>query len=258
VLRSIKTLIGYSLQAKDGQMGKVADFYFDDQEWTVRYLVVTTGAWLSEREVLISRLALGQPDWEVPLFPVELSKQEVENSPDIDLANPVSRQQEIELHEHYQWPIYWLIPGGFYHHGVPATAIMESMLEDESKTGAVPTTGETEVEAPPHLRSVGEVCGYKIQARDGGIGCVEDFIVDDQGWRICYMVIKTRNWWRDKKVLLAPVWIQAINWPLNQVRINLKRETIKNSPKFDPKTPIDPEYEAQLYNYYNAKSNQSF
>jgi hypothetical protein len=247
VLRSIKALTGYTLQTKDDQIGKVTDFYFDDQEWIVRYLVVDTGVWLPERTVLISRLALGQPDREAPLIPVELSKQQVENSPDIALAKPVSHQQEIELHKHYQWPVYWLMPGGFYHHGVPVTAITESMLEDESKTGAAPAAGEDN----PHLRSVGEVCGYRIQARDGEIGCVEDFIVDDDVWRICYIVIKTRHWWRGKDVLIAPMWIEEINWSLNQVQVNLKRETIKNNPKFDPKTPLDQAYEAQLDNYYN-------
>jgi sporulation protein YlmC with PRC-barrel domain len=54
MLRNIKDLIGFRIAAKDGEIGKVKDFYFDDETWTIRYLIVKTGDWLSTREVLIS------------------------------------------------------------------------------------------------------------------------------------------------------------------------------------------------------------
>ena len=62
MLRSLKELQGYTISATDGDIGSVHDFYFDDQHWTVRYLVVDTGGWLSGRRVLVSPLALGRPD----------------------------------------------------------------------------------------------------------------------------------------------------------------------------------------------------
>jgi uncharacterized protein YrrD len=46
--RNLNHLIGWILDATDGEIGKVEDFYFDDQNWTVRYLIVKTGTWLSE------------------------------------------------------------------------------------------------------------------------------------------------------------------------------------------------------------------
>ncbi|MBN1992099.1 MAG: PRC-barrel domain-containing protein, partial [Anaerolineae bacterium] len=118
MLRSVKELKNYTLQAKDGEVGLVVDLYFDDDQWTVRYLVVDTGKWLPGRRVLVNRLALGRPDWQSHVFPVDLTKEQVKNSPDIDLAQPVSRQAEIDLVQHYQWPIYWSMPGGIYHLGV--------------------------------------------------------------------------------------------------------------------------------------------
>ena len=38
-------------------------FLFDDQSWTVQYIVVNLESWLSRRHVLIAVAALGEPDW---------------------------------------------------------------------------------------------------------------------------------------------------------------------------------------------------
>lgn len=54
-LRKLKDLSDFALQARDGEIGKFKDVYFDDESWVVRYLIVRTGGWLTGREVLISR-----------------------------------------------------------------------------------------------------------------------------------------------------------------------------------------------------------
>ncbi len=105
--RSIKSLIGYTMGATDGEIGKVKEFYFDDESWTIRYLIVETGSWLSGRKVLISPDALLTPDWQQKVFPVNLTKKQIKNSPHIDTEKPVSRQQEMKLYEHYPWTSYW-------------------------------------------------------------------------------------------------------------------------------------------------------
>jgi uncharacterized protein YrrD len=57
-------LIGYKLEATDGEIGKVETFYFDDDTWTIRYMVVKTGGWLSGRKVLISPEAVLKDSWQ--------------------------------------------------------------------------------------------------------------------------------------------------------------------------------------------------
>ena len=42
MLRSIKQLYGHLLGAADGEIGRVKNFYFDEHNWTVRYLVADT------------------------------------------------------------------------------------------------------------------------------------------------------------------------------------------------------------------------
>jgi hypothetical protein len=187
VLRSLKVMLGYTVLAKDGDIGKVHDFYFHDDNWIIRYLVVDTGHWLPGRKVLVTPSALREPHWEGLTFPVALTRDQVEKSPDIDTDQPVSRQQETALHNHYGWPTYWIDPGtGAW----PAVAPM-SLIFAPLK----PSKTATEAKADPHLRSVREVTGYHIHASDGEMGHVEDFIVDHALWVIRYMVVHASNWY---------------------------------------------------------------
>ena len=91
MLRNVKTLKGYKLGALDGDIGKVKDFYFDDQRWTVRYLVADTGSWLPGKQVLISPHALKKVREVEKIIDVALSKKRIEDSPSVDLDKPVSR-----------------------------------------------------------------------------------------------------------------------------------------------------------------------
>src|SRR5712691_6617553 len=196
MLRTIKQLHGYQILETDDVMGSVKDFYFDDESWTIRYLVVDLGGLLPGRHVLLSPEAMGQPDWETMSFPVSLTLDQVKGSPDIDTARPVSRQQEIELRRYYAWPLYW--PGfagpagpiGYWQS--PADAAAEEATEQETWA----RRGKTAVQERPediHLRSTKEVSGYHIHAIDGSIGHVDDFIVDDENWALRFLVVDTKN-----------------------------------------------------------------
>jgi PRC-barrel domain len=68
MLRSATYLQGFTLRAMDGEIGKVDQFYLDDETWAIRYLVVNTGSWLAGRLVLISLFSVGQTDWESKQF----------------------------------------------------------------------------------------------------------------------------------------------------------------------------------------------
>ena len=66
----IKSLIDFTLGASDGVIGNVKEFYFDDDTWTLRYLIVDTGNWLTGRIVLISPEDLLTLDWKNKAFTV--------------------------------------------------------------------------------------------------------------------------------------------------------------------------------------------
>lgn len=195
----------------------------------------------SEPDLTVPVLAVERPDWGTRTLPVALTKSRVENSPDIDLDKPVSRQREVELHDHYGWAYYWAdltTPAAAVTTPPPPPAMAQEQVETERAKG------------DPHLRSLDEVTGYDIQARDGEIGHVEDFIADDETWIIRYRVVETRDWLPGKKVLVAPAWVRMVNWAEADVHVDLLRETIKNSPKYDPSAPVNRAYEERLYDYY--------
>ena len=214
--KSTKELKGYAIDATDGDIGKVDDFYFDDKSWTIRYLVVDTGNWLLGRKVLLSPIAVGKADFSSGRFNVTLTKKQVEESPSIDTDKPVSRQHEAYYHDYYGFPYYWNGPylwGPMYYPGRPGAD--QKRIEERR--------AEREEAGDLHLRSAAHVTGYHIEATDGEIGHVEDFIIDDETWEIRYIVVDTRNWLPGKKVLIAPRWIDRVSWNDSKVYVSLSR-----------------------------------
>jgi uncharacterized protein YrrD len=244
--RSIKSLEGYTLKETDGEIGKVDEFYFDDVSWTIRYLVIKTGNWFSGKKVLISPKALLTPDWENETFPVNLTKNQIENSPDIDTEKPVSRQHEEELFTYYTWDPYW----GDGAHGAGIFGAMPGDLyESEVEAGPIVPVQDSQPQ-DPHLRSSDEVKGYTIHATDGEIGKVKDYIVDDSDWRINYLVVDTGDWLNSKNILLPVGWIKQVKWDNSIVIVNVTVEQVQNCPVFDPDQPLNAADEKILFDYY--------
>jgi hypothetical protein len=241
MLRNAAQLEGFAIRATDGELGTVYQLYFDDETWAIRYLTVTTG-WLGGRRVLISPISVIHADWQGKRLDVALTKKQVEDSPDIDTDQPVSRQHEIAYSGYYGYPYYWGGPflwgPAYYPGGVMAASgdVMTDQIQSES--------------VDSHLRSTKAVTGYHIEASDGEIGHVAGFIVDDEAWAIRYIEVATKNWWPGKKVLVSPAWIERVSWEDSKVYAGLTREAIKNAPEFVDFTPITRDYENRLYSHY--------
>lgn len=243
MLRSIKALQGYTVTATDGQAAQVADFYFDDKAWVIRYLVADLNSEPTSRQALISPVALGQPDWEQRVFPISLTRQQVTQSPDTALDQPITQQYEASLHEYYQWPVYWMGDGI-----APPSAVETPPEIYSPEEVAVPAATPP---PDPHLRRVGTVIGYALQAKDGETGRVQDFIVNDETWAIGYMVVELSSGLTGhRQVLISPNWVESISLAEAKVYIDLRRETIENSPEYDPAELVNQDYEAKLYDYY--------
>ena len=226
--RLVSDELGHNLQATDGVLGHVEDFFFDDATWTIRYLVVKTGSWLFGRDVLISRNALVHHTWESGIFPVNLSKEQVRESPDVDTVEPISRQQEEELAAYYSWEPYW--GTGFFpgepQGVIPSTPMLDPNAIIDRETIKKPA-------ADRHLRSCRETRSYHIEAFGGEIGRVDDFIMDDQTWQILYLVVNTHHSIGGKKVLVSVKHIQHIDWGNSKVVVDLSVEAIKHGVPVD-------------------------
>jgi sporulation protein YlmC with PRC-barrel domain len=250
MLRSLNDMYGFTIAATDGDIGTVKDCYFDDLSYTVRYLVVETGGWLSGRKVLLSPVALRAMAWEEKRIAVALTKAQVEGSPDIDTDRPVSRQHEAAYFAHYDDAPYWagsllwgLTPYP-YLAATPAGLRMEKFEHEQRWNWEARGPGD------PHVRSARVVTGYHIDATDGDIGHVDDYLLDDGSWAIRYMVVDTSNWWAGKKVLVAPAWIEGVDWDISKVQVAITRAQVRDSPAYDPARMVERTYETQLYGHY--------
>jgi hypothetical protein len=228
------------LDSLDGEIGKVKEFYFDDRHWTIRYLVADTGDWLTGRQVLISPYALVSIIKEEKHIAIDLTKKQIEDSPSLNSDKPVSRQFESDYYGYYGWPMYW---DGPYMWGYDSYIVRDREKWRESTQDK--KTWEH------HLRSTHDVSGYHIQARDGEIGHVEDFIVDDKTWAIRYLIVGTRNWWPGKRVLVSPQWIERVSWGERKVFVDLSREAIRQSPEYTDESMLTRDYETGLHRHYN-------
>jgi hypothetical protein len=267
---------GFSVEATDGRIGSVSDFLFDERTWALRWLVVETGGWLTDRKLLLHPSVIDKVDTGGRALLVQLTRAQVEKSPGITSDEPVSRQMEDRLQSYYGVDPLW---GGAYTYGgngfglplAGSHAALPHSGEDktdgrgsgehaagehaagehvtgEDGAGAI---AESAAPADPHLRSLAEVTGYNIAATDGAIGHVASFLIDDETWDIRYLVADTANWWFGRHVLLSPAAVQEINWSLHRLSLKLTCYKIKGSPPWDPTGLLDRAYEKLLHSYYD-------
>lgn len=247
MLRSFRDMEGYRIGATDGLLGRVRDFYFDDDAWVIRYLVVDSDAGPALRRVLISPISIGEPKWSEKILPVFLTRQQVADSPDIDTEKPVSRQQEMGYIGYYGYGQYWG-GGGLWGAGLYPDVLQAGLYHVQSPDAKAGAGRQPAVE--PHLRSGNVVTRYYVHASDGDIGHVGGFLVDDRSWVIRYLIVNTSNWWLGHEVLIATRWIEHVDWAESRVVVALSREAIRRSPAYDASVSLDRDQEAGIHAHY--------
>lgn len=236
---------GYRLSATDGAIGTIDDLLFDERHFGLRWVVVDTGTWLPGRKVLLPPSALGSPDPATREYPVDLSRDAIEAAPGLETDEPVSRQFEADIFRHYALDPYWIggygyvVAGGAMPVGAEVAPLAAGVDEEED----VP-------DGDPCLRSIGEVTGYYVEAIDGSIGHVEDFIIDEDEWAIRFLMIDTKNWWPGRMVLIPPRWPRDFDWNERTVSVEVTRDKVKRAPEFDPSMTVDRDYERRIFLHY--------
>jgi hypothetical protein len=242
-MMSMNELCKFEASATDEELGKITDVLFDDREWHIRYLVVRTGSRLRGREVLVSPTAAKAPQVRERIVPLDLDHSQVESSPPLERARTVSRQREEEIARHFRWPLYWTS----YSLAIP---LVPDWPGPENPDVAPSRTGPERAAEGGRLRSFQEVSKYGLDAKDGRLGHVSDFLFHASFWKIRYMVVETRSILPGDKVIVALRWIQGIDWGAQRVHVDLEKKSIENAPAYHPDQPLTPEYENELYNYY--------
>ena len=257
MLFAVSGLMGCAVQASDGEVGAVKDFLFDDETWKIRWMVVDAGHWLPGRRVFIHPSAIAPltlpPKPTLPMMSmgetltltVNLTRSQIEAGPHAHVDEPVTRDMEALLYDHYGWDPFW----GASYFGPTLLPNAEAQLVREAARRAA------EAETPPldgadHLHSVSEFKGYTVHALDGDIGHVENLFADDANWDIRYLVIATRNWWPGKIVQLSPYAVKDVDWFGEQVNMNVTRDQVRSAPAWDPLAMMDKASEDELHRHF--------
>jgi sporulation protein YlmC with PRC-barrel domain len=108
MFRSLREMTGYTVHTQDGEaVGTVSNFLFDDVRWIVRYMVIDSSQVFNRKRVLLSPIVFALPDRDREIFPVNVTASRIAGSPDVGGIDPITRRNEAELHQFYQWPSYW-------------------------------------------------------------------------------------------------------------------------------------------------------
>ena len=258
MLRNTKDLVGSDVEGVDGSIGKVADLYFDDHTWTVRWLVVKTGDWLAgRRDILISPISISADSGRGRLFQTSLSRAQVRGSPDVDTCKPVSRQHEVEQYGYYGYPYYWG-GSGLWGEGMQPVMMLSAYSGRVSDDVAKRQQAFVDAQAAfhrergddPHLRSCNAVLGYHLHAADGELGHVAGFLIDEETWALRYLIVNTSDWWIGHDVLVAPSWIDNISWLEATVSVGVSRRAVKDAPPYKADSLPTRRQEAALHEHH--------
>jgi len=215
MLHPMKDMEGYAIGATDGLIGNVKDFYFDDKMWVIRYLIVETGEWLSSRRVLVSPFAINQPKWSEKVLPAAITRDQVKNSPHIDTDKPVSRQHEMGYLGYYGYPYYWAgggLWGGSLYPGLMLSGLgFGGTNSDYRSVQAQSARADVEAEAVRHEH-------------------------DDPHLR--------------SGSAISTYHVHASDGDIGHVQVDLTRQAVKDSPRYDSATLLSRAEETDIYNHY--------
>ena len=209
---SLSTLLDIPLVTVGGERRAIRNFLFDDRSWLVRFLVVDAGRWFGHRLVVIPVTALDLPNWAEGAIHAHLTTRELVASPHADEVRPVSRQQQVAWERHFGWrdgDSSWRGPSTA---DFPRQEFSISSEDDD-----------------PHLRRTRDLISYQVWAKDGFLGLLEGFFLEDASWHIGYLLAKTGNWIHEEKIV-ASSRVRAISWGQRRVVLDLSADIAVQQP----------------------------
>ena len=104
-------------------------------------------------------------------------------------------------------------------------------------------------ESIPHLRSAREVGGYKVEAGDGVIGEVIDFLVDGRTWGIREIVIECGHWYAGKKVVVPTERVSRIDYNQSTVFLDSTKRAMMDASESRPGIEHDDALQPEARNH---------
>lgn len=259
----LKEMEGFDIHASDGRIGVVTDFLVDDRTWNIRYLVVDTGGFFSRNEVLLSPISIEHVGWVERSFFVSLTREQVEKSPTISSDKPVTRKMEEEYFDHFGWPYYWgatptwaVGPYGIATPPIDSGETMKAIRESTEQSLESKSNEEDEANrSNPHLISLRDTRGYKVKTTDQEIGTIEDFVVDEDGWHLPFVVVEATGQRNKRSVLIASELVDFVKYEDSFVQFGVDSGDIYAAPEYDPSVRITSDFSEKVRAHYGLSSD---
>jgi hypothetical protein len=105
-------------------------------------------------------------------------------------------------------------------------------------------------EPTPDMDAVRDLTGFKVEARDGSIGKIDE--ATGEAGR-SFVVVDTGPWIFGRKVMIPAGAIERIDRDERKVYLNLTKDQIKDAPEFDPERDDTDDYRDRLGTYYRER-----
>lgn len=248
MLHNTSTISGSAVSAVDGSIGHVEDTLFHDETWNVRYFVIDTGPWILGRRLLCSAGYAERFDDRDGRLRIDLTRDQVEASPELEADLPVSELKRREFTKYKKGPVYWS-QSGVRKEAHPPGAMPAVHEESEEEKQQV----ERELYGK-HLRSAGEVTGYTVEASDKPLGSVVGLLVDDDDWSLRYIAVEAEGSGQRKMQIYSPDWVETIRWIEQSIHIKFAHDVATNAPPLEDDAMVSRDYEKKLYDYYGLEA----
>ncbi len=229
------------MEGTDGELGTISDIYFYKGQWLIRYLLLNASFETMEHGILISTYDVREIRHDKYVVKVNLDQQQIRNSPETDLSQPISRQHEVELLQYYGWPTDWLQE----EHDINPVGELSGELQHQQ--------AEEDENTGPELQSFNEIFDFfRIQANDAEIGRITDFIVNEETWLIEYAAAQFAGS-PTGYVLLAVDMIERVDWIEGHFYADASLDTIKGAPPYNPSESLSKEQIKRVQIYYGGQ-----
>jgi sporulation protein YlmC with PRC-barrel domain len=92
--------------------------------------------------------------------------------------------------------------------------------------------------------------GYAIEASDGRLGTVSDFLFDDKTWKLRWLVVDVGSWLVGRTVLIHPSAIAQADSERRELGVTLTKGQVESSPETRQDEPVSRQIEYNLHSYY--------
>jgi sporulation protein YlmC with PRC-barrel domain len=239
MLRSCKSLEGYSLNASDGEIGHLKTIHFNDEDWSVKYLVVDIGSFWNEKKVLVLPNASYQFSWIEQNISVKLTRNQIKEALPYSSDLPVSDQHELINKLNFK-SLYLIEPwsGSFLPLWFP------DLKAGQALQNIVQEIGDKD------LRCAKTITGYQVVLKDKEFGKVEDFILDCNEWIIRDIVIDANHILHSNKKIIPVSKIKVFDTDNQKIELELSSHELLDYTDYNEHQAVNREYVIKFYDYY--------